>query len=249
MSAPSLPSLMPGNRPGGAKAMHGVLGNLPTCAKVGLSSALLACTMGLALPATSAPQGIDLLSSTPAFAKSSSTLPSNEWYVEGGVFTLSISDYAERINDAFKELGQKDYSVSLVKGTDGKTLNMDFTYKSEHVGYAEFRTTGKDKALVLYSQRDSKETFNYARFTFFNDGDQVAEHVVYSSIASIMASGPTCDKYSAHAIVDELIDNLSTITIDSDGRENYLLAQKLAYPFFYTLDIDQSKMTFHMNCS
>ena len=249
MSAPSLPSLMPGNRPGGAKAMHGVLGNLPTCAKAGLSSALLACTMGLALPAASATQGIDLLSSTPAFAKSSSMSSSNEWYVEGRMFTLSVSDYAERISNAFKELEQQDYSVSLVKGADGKTLNMDFMYKSERVGYAEFGIAGNDKTLVLYSQRDSKETFNFARLTFFNDNDQVAEHLVYSSIASIMASGSTCDKYSAHAIVDDLIDNLSTITIDSDGRENYLLAQKFAYPFFYSLDIDQSKMTFHMNCS
>ena len=111
---------MPGNRAGNARSMHGALGNLPTCAKAGLSCALLACTMGLALPATSTPQGVDLLSSTPAFAKSSSTLPSNEWYVEGRVFTLSISDYAERINDAFKELEQQDYSVNLVKGTDGK---------------------------------------------------------------------------------------------------------------------------------
>ena len=249
MSTPSLPALMPGNRAGNARAMHGVLGNLPTCAKAGLSCALLACTMGLALPAASTPQGIDLLSSTPAFAKSSSMSPSNEWYVEGGMFTLSVSDYAERINNAFKELEQQDYSVSIVKGTDRKTLNMDFTYKSECVGYAEFGIAGKDKTLVLYSQRDLKETFNYARFTFFNDNDQVAEHLVYSSIASIMASGPTCDKYSAHAIVDDLIDNLSTITIDSDGRDNYLLAQKFAYLFFYSLAVDQSKTAFPMNYS
>ena len=159
MSAPFLPALMPGNRPGGGKAMHKVLGNLPTCAKAGLLCALLACIMGLALPAASAPQGIDLLSSTPAFAKSSSMSSSNEWYVEGRMFALSISDYAEHINNAFEELGQKDYSVILVKGTDGKTLNMDFTYKSERVGYAEFGIAGKDKTLVLYSQRDSKETF------------------------------------------------------------------------------------------
>ena len=126
------------------------------------------------------------------------------------MFTLSVSDYAERISNAFKELEQQDYSVSLVKGTDGKTLNMDFMYKSEHVGYAEFGIAGNDKTLVLYSQRDSKETFNFARFTFFNDNDQVAEHLVYSSIASIMASGPTCDKYSAHAIVDDCLDSAGT---------------------------------------
>ena len=125
MSAPSLSALMPGNRPAGGKTMHKVLGNLPTCAKAGLSCALLACTMGLTLPAASAPQDLDRFGATPAFAKSSNTSSSSKSYVENGMFTFSASEYVDRVNDALKDLGQSDYSVNLTKNDDGKTLDMD----------------------------------------------------------------------------------------------------------------------------
>ena len=245
MSAPSRSVLTPGNRPGSAKAMHGALGNLPTCAKAGLSCALLACTMGLALPAESAPQGLDLFSSTPAFAKSSNTSSSSKSYVKNGMFTFSASEYVDRVNDALKDLGQSDYSVNLTKGVDGKTLDMDIRYKSELVGFAEFNLSDVDDSWISYCERNSSKAFNKTLAMWFEDDDS-AEHSLIVSLAMMMAADPSLSKYDAVDFMSSLVDSFET---RNKNGEQYKVSGDHHNNIWYCLIIDpEGRISLAIDC-
>lgn len=244
MSAPSLPALMSGNRPGSAKAMHGVLGNLPTCAKAGLSCALLACTMGLALPATSAPQDFDPFGATPAFAKSSNTSSSSKSYVKNGMFTFSASEYADRVNDALKDLGQSDYSVNLTKGADEKTLDMDIRYKSQLVGYAEFSLSDVDDSWISYRERNSSKAFNQTLAMWFEDDDS-AEHCYYVSLAMMMAADPSLSKTDALIFMSSLINNFET---RNKNGEQYAISLDRRNNIIYSLIITDGAISLVIDC-
>ena len=234
MSAPSRPALTPGNRPGNVEAMHGVLGNLPTCAKAGLSCALLACTMGLALPAESTPQGLDLFSSTPAFAKSSNTSSSSKSYVKNGMFTFSASEYVDRVNDALKDLGQSNYSVNLTKGVDGKTLDMDIRYKSELVGFAEFSLSDVDDSWISYRERNSSKAFNQTFAVWFEDDDS-AEYCFCVSLAMMMAADPALSKSDAVDFMSSLVDNFEPY--NKNGKQ-YAVSEDRHNNIWYCLIIN-----------
>lgn len=223
-----------GDRLSGAKAVHKGLGGLPTCAKAGLSCALLACTMGLALPATSMPQSIDLLASTPALAKSTSSSTYSKSYVKGNMFTLSASEYADRINDMFKELGQSDYSVSLTKNPDGKSLDMDIRYKSRLVGFAEFCLADVNNSWINYRERDSSKTFNRVLAIWFEDDDS-AEYCFFTSLAMMMAANPSLSKYNATMLMSSLVSDLDLF--DEDGK-GYAISGQRQGDIWYCLIIN-----------
>lgn len=244
ISPPQAPTL--GDCPGGTKAVHKALVGLPTCAKAGLSCALLACTMGLALPATSAPQGVDLFASTPALAKSTSSSTYSKSYVKGNMFTLSASEYADRINDMFKELGQPDYSVSLTKNPDGKSLDMDIRYKSRLVGFAEFCLSDVDNSWIGYRERNSSKTFNTVLGMWFEDDDS-AEYCFFTSLAMMMAADPSLSKYNATMLMSSLVSDLDLV--DENGEEYAISGQRQGDIWYCLIINSDGSASLAVDCS
>ena len=241
---PQAPTL--GDRPGGTKTMRRPLVSLPTGAKAGLSCALLACTMGLALPAASMPQGIDLLASTPALAKSSSTSTYSKSYVKDNMFTLSAREYAVRINDMFEELGQPDYAVNLTKNPDGKSLDMDIRYKSRLVGFAEFCLADVNNSWIGYCERGSSKAFNKVLAIWFEDDDS-AEYCFFTSLAMMMAADPSLSKYNATMLMSSLVSDLDLF--DEDGKEYAISGQRQGDIWYCLIINSDGSATLAVDCS
>lgn len=202
---------------GGARA-----GFLPR-AKAGLAAALLLGGLGLTLPAQDVVGGgVAPVSVAQAKTSNLSSYGSSTSIVKNGVFAISASEYTDRVNAAFEALGQPDYKVSLTKGVDGKTLDMDIRYKSELVGFAEFCWSDESNSWIGYGKRDSGKAFDYILAQWFS-GDDMAEYGCYSIMALTMAADPSLDKYDAQTILNYLIDNAESIKdgyLGSSGHQN-----------------------------
>lgn len=222
---------------GGAQA--GVLSR----AKAWLAAALLLGGLGLALPAQNAANGNGLVGVAQAKTSGLSSYNSGTSTVENGLFAISASEYADRVNAAFEEIGRPDYKVSLTKSVDGTTLDMDIRYKSKLVGVARFRSAGVDDSYLSYSERNSNKAFDNILTTWFYD-DDIAAYSYYSITAMTMAADSSLDKHDAQGVSIYLAYNVDTI------RDGYFGSTDRLNGIRYTLVIDSDgNCFFSIDCS
>ena len=158
-----------------------------------------------------------LASPSVAWAKTSTSKSS---IVKNGMFTISASDFVDRMDSGFKDInastGECNLKASGTKSFDDTTFDMDIRRGSKLIGFARFSKDEGDSE-VSYMQRNASNSFSRVAINLSDTAD--TSDVVCLTLAAVMAADPTLTLSDAIDVMTECLESVDVFE-DYGGTKN-----------------------------
>ena len=194
----------------------------------GCLAGLMLCGAMATMPVGIQDEAVDgLTAPSVAWAKGSTTKTS---IVKNGTFTISASDFVDRMDAGFKEIDALTEDCNLkasgTKSYDDKTFDMDIKKGSKLVGFARF-SKDKGDSEVSYAQRNiSNGSFSRVTISIFDTAE--TSDIGYITLAATMAADPTLTLSDAVELMTDCLESIDVFEDYGGAVKNgitYLLAR------------------------
>ncbi len=206
----------------------------------GCLAGLMLCGAMATMPAGIQSEAADGLT-TPnvAWAKGGTTKTS---IVKNGMFTISASDFVDRMDAGFKEIDaltdECDLKASGTKSYDDKTFDMDIKKGSKLVGFARF-SKDKGDSEVSYAQRNTGSS-SFSRVTISIFDTVESSDLAHITLAATMAADPTLTLPDAVEVITDCVESIDVFEDYGGAVKNGITYLLVPTPSGYLFAIDCS---------